>query len=188
MGAVGQEVIKAAVVEPPPGPAAKAAGRLGVLWLVLGSLAVIVATTVIMRWAGVAGWDTPAHLYKIAELRQGGSLLWDNEWYGGAYQMVSYGVVFYWLAQFVNYSVLVVASAAVLPVLFYTYMRRVYDVTSLVPAVALAGVLAVSWPTARTRSCSPWHWAWPPSPWRPTTGAWWPPCSWASPALPTRCR
>jgi hypothetical protein len=138
----GADVGEAAVVEPPSRPAAKAA-RLRVLWLVLGSLAVIVATTLVMRLAGVAGWDTPAHLYKIAELRQGGSLLWDNEWYGGAYQMVSYGVVFYWLAQFVNYSVLVVASAALLPVLFHTYMRRVYDVTSLVPAVALAGVLAV---------------------------------------------
>jgi hypothetical protein len=57
--------------------------------------------------------------------------------------MVSYGFVFYWLAQFVNYGVLVVASAAVLPVLFYAYMRRIYDVTSFVPAAALAGVLAV---------------------------------------------
>jgi hypothetical protein len=104
---------------------------------------VIAATTLVMRLAGVAGWDTPAHLYKIAELRQGGSLLWDNEWYGGVYQMVSYGFVFYWLAQFVNYGFLVVASAAVLPVLFYAYMRRIYDVTSFVPAATLAGVLAV---------------------------------------------
>ena len=134
---------EAAVVDPRRRVAANAATRRRVLWLILGSVGVIVATTLVMRLAGVAGWDTPAHLYKIAELRQGGSLLWDNEWYGGVYQMVSYGFVFYWLAQFVNYGFLVVASAAVLPVLFYAYMRRVYDVTSFVPAATLAGVLAV---------------------------------------------
>ena len=134
---------EAAVVDPSPRVAAHAATRRRVLWLILGSVGVIAATTLVMRLAGVAGWDTPAHLYKIAELRQGGSLLWDNEWYGGVYQMVSYGFVFYWLAQFVDYGFLVVASAAVLPVLFYAYMRRVYDVTSFVPAATLAGVLAV---------------------------------------------
>ena len=139
----GADMHEAAVVDPRRRVAARAATRRRVLWLILGSLGVIVATTTVMRLTGVAGWDTPAHLYKIAELRHGGSLLWDNEWYGGAYQMVSYGFVFYWLAQFINYGVLVVASAAVLPVLFYAYMRRVYDVTSFVPAVALAGVLAV---------------------------------------------
>jgi hypothetical protein len=110
--------------------------------LVVGSLAVIVAVSLAMHLVGFDGWDAPAHLYKIAALRRG-SLLWDNEWYGGAYQLVSYGFVFYWLAQFVNYTVLVVASAAALPVLFYVYMRRVYDVTDILPSAALAGVLAV---------------------------------------------
>ena len=119
------------------------ATRGGVVWLALGSIGLIAAAAVAMRLAGFAGWDTPAHLYKIAVLRQGGSLLWDNEWYGGAYQMVSYGFVFYWLAQFINYSVLVAASAAALPILFYVYMRRAYRVTSVLPAAALACVLAV---------------------------------------------
>ena len=125
-----------------PRQATSAAARRRALWLVVGSVAVIGAAAVIMHLAGFVGWDTPAHLYKIAVIRQG-SLLWDNEWYGGAYQMVSYGFVFYWIAQFINYSVLVVASAAALPLLFYVYMRRVYNVTGVLPAAALAGVLAV---------------------------------------------
>ena len=125
-----------------PAPAPAAADRR-LLWLVVGSLAAIATATVVMRLTGFAGWDTPAHLYKVAVLRRGGSVLWDNEWYGGAYQLVGYGFVFYWLAQFVSCSVLVVVSAGVLPVLFYAYMRRVYDVTSLVPAVSLAAVLVV---------------------------------------------
>jgi hypothetical protein len=138
---------RAAPASVPPGVPAPApprrAARRRVVWLLLGSIGLITVAAVAMRLAGFTGWDTPAHLYKIAVLRQGGSLLWDNEWYGGAYQMVSYGFVFYWLAQFINYSVLVVASTAVLPILFYAYMRRVYDVTSVLPAAALAGVLVV---------------------------------------------
>ena len=113
-----------------------------VVALVVGSLAVIAAAALVMHLIGFDGWDAPAHLYKIAALHHG-SLLWDNEWYGGAYQLVSYGFVFYWLAQFINYTVLVVASAAALPVLFYVYMRRVYEVTDILPSAALAGVLAV---------------------------------------------
>jgi len=113
-----------------------------VVLLVVGSLAVVAAATLVMRLIGFDGWDAPAHLYKIAALQRG-SLLWDNEWYGGAYQLVSYGFVFYWLAQFVNYTVLVVASAAALPILFYVYMRRVYAVTDILPSAVLAGVLAV---------------------------------------------
>jgi hypothetical protein len=113
-----------------------------VVLLVVGSLAVVAAASLVMHLMGFDGWDAPAHLYKIAALHRG-SLLWDNEWYGGAYQLVSYGFVFYWLAQFINYTVLVVASAAVLPILFYVYMRRVYEVTDILPSAALAGVLAV---------------------------------------------
>jgi hypothetical protein len=123
--------------------AAPAAVRRRILWLVVGSVGVIAAVAIAMRLTGMLGWDTPAHLYKIALLRHGGAMLWDNNWYGGAYQIVTYGFVFYWLAQFVGYTALVVASAGVLPVLFYLYMRRVYEVTSFVPAITLAGVLAV---------------------------------------------
>ena len=104
---------------------------------------VLGATMLLMQAAGFIGWDAPAHLYKIALLRQGGSILWDNSWYGGVYQMVNYGFVFYWLAQFISLDVIVVLSAAVLPALFYLYMRRVYRVSSVFPSVMLAGVLAI---------------------------------------------
>ncbi len=123
--------------------AAPAAVRRRIIWLVAGSLAVVAGATLVMHLVGFLGWDAPAHLYKIAMLRHGGSFLWDNNWYGGAYQLVTYGFVFYWLAQFVNYTALVVISAGVLPVLFHFYMRRAYDVTGFAPAAALAGVLAV---------------------------------------------
>ena len=97
--------------------------------------------TFVMKQLGIVSWDAPAHLYKIALVQEGQAIFWDNQWYGGAYDVVSYGFVFYLLAKFLNYTVLVAASAGALPVLFYLYMRRTYGSTSYWPAVALALVL-----------------------------------------------
>jgi len=113
------------------------------LVLLLAPLAVVAGVTLLMQVLGVVSWDAPAHLYKTTLVRNGGAMLWDNLWYGGAYQVVTYGFVFYWLAKFVNYTVLVVVSAGALPVLFYLYMRRVYAVSSYLPSLVLAGVLVI---------------------------------------------
>jgi hypothetical protein len=99
--------------------------------------------SMVMNQLGIVAWDTPAHLYKIAILQEQKAIFWDNNWYGGAYDIIGYGLVFYLVAQFVDYTVLVVISAGVLPVLFYLYMRRSYGDTSYWPAVALVLVLAV---------------------------------------------
>ena len=93
--------------------------------------------SLVMNQLGIVAWDTPAHLYKIAILQEQKAIFWDNNWYGGAYDIVGYGLVFYLVAQFVDYTALVVISAGVLPVLFYLYMRRSYGDTEL-----LAGRLA----------------------------------------------
>ena len=129
-----------------PGVAAKAMARLrrhALILLVVVSLVLATAAVLAMRLGGIAGWDAAAHLYKITLLQEGESVFWDNNWYGGAYQIIGYGFIFYWLAQYVSYSLLVVVSTGALPVLFYLYMRRAYGVTSLLPALVLAAVLAV---------------------------------------------
>jgi hypothetical protein len=99
--------------------------------------------TVVMQLTGVVGWDAAAHLYKTTLMREGQSIFWDNNWYGGAYQVISYGFVFYWLAKFVDYSALVIVSAGVIPVLFHLYMRRLYGVTSYLPTAALTVALII---------------------------------------------
>ena len=99
--------------------------------------------SVVMNQLGIVGWDTPAHLYKTAILQEQKAIFWDNNWYGGAYDIIGYGLVFYLVAQFIDYTALVVLSAAVLPVLFYLYMRRSYGDTSYWPAVSLVLVLAI---------------------------------------------
>jgi len=121
--------------------------RHTLLLLLFVPLALAAAVTVAMHVAGVWGGDAAAHLYKIDLLREGQSIFWDNDWYGGSYQIVTYGFVYYWLARWVGAELLVVASSGVMPILFYLYMRRVYGVTTYLPAVALCGTLLLylSW-------------------------------------------
>jgi hypothetical protein len=103
----------------------------------------ITGLTLLLQALGIVGWDAAAHLYKITLLRDHQSIFWDNNWYGGAYPIISYGVVFYYLAQYVSYTLLVGVSTGLLPVFFYLYCRRVYGVQSYLPSVALAVVLAL---------------------------------------------
>jgi hypothetical protein len=98
--------------------------------------------TIVMQATGIAGWDAPAHLYKMSLLEQDNSIFWDNNWYGGAYDIISYGFIFYFAAKLVGYSALVALSAGSLPLLFFLYMRRVYGRASYGSAIALAVVLA----------------------------------------------
>jgi hypothetical protein len=118
------------------------ARRLGLLWLVLLPVAGITGLTLLLQAFGIVGWDAAAHLYKIALLRDHQSIFWDNNWYGGAYPVISYGVVFYYLAQYVSYALLVGISTGLLPLFFYLYCRRVYRVESYLPSAVLAIVLA----------------------------------------------
>ena len=73
-------------------------------------------------------------------MAHGQSLVWDDFWYGGSYGIVSYGVVYYLVARVVGAQVVVVLSAGLLPLLFHLYVRRAWQVTSLLPASALAVV------------------------------------------------
>jgi len=97
---------------------------------------------IVMQAVGIAGWDAPAHLYKMSLLEEQEGIIWDNNWYGGSYDLISYGFVFYFAAKVIGYSALVAISAGSLPVLFYLYMRRIYGRVSYVSAVGLAVVLA----------------------------------------------
>lgn len=117
--------------------------RLSLVWLILLPIALLAIVTLGMQLLGIVGWDAPAHVYKIALLREHQSIFWDNNWYGGAYQIISYGFIFYYLAQYVSYHAIVVVSTGLLPLFFYLYSRKIYGVTSYWPAIVLAIVLAV---------------------------------------------
>jgi hypothetical protein len=117
--------------------------RMRLLWLILLPILLLAGVTLAMQAFGIVTWDAPAHLYKIALVHNYRAFFWDNNWYGGAYQVASYGFIFYWLAQFVSYKLLVVVSAGLMPFFFYLYLRRSHGTASYLPAVVLAGVLAI---------------------------------------------
>jgi hypothetical protein len=92
---------------------------------------------------GVPGWDDAAHAYKVFLLRRGDSVFWDTYWYGGGYGAVTYGVVFYWLAQYVSGAVIVVIAAGTVPLSFYVYVRDLWKIDDVWPAWALALIVTL---------------------------------------------
>jgi hypothetical protein len=119
----------------------KSRGGLLALWLAATAGATLVA--VLMYHGGLPGWDDAAHVYKVFLLRTGQSVFWDDYWYGGTYGAVDYGLVFYWLAQFVPAKVIVVLAAGAVPPLFYLYQRDMWHIDDVWPAWVFAGVMSV---------------------------------------------
>jgi hypothetical protein len=91
--------------------------------LAVAPLAALAVATLAMHVFGISSGDDPAHLYKIALLRDGQSVIWDNYWYGGSDGTLTYGIACYWLAQFVPGVLLTVVTSGLLPLLFYPYLR-----------------------------------------------------------------
>jgi len=117
--------------------------RGSLFWLAVAPLAALAVAALAMHIFGVSGGDDPAHLYKIALLRDGQSVIWDNYWYGGSYGALTYGIVYYWLAQFVPGVLLTVVTGGLLPLLFHLYLRDGWGVRGRAPAWTLAAVMVV---------------------------------------------
>ena len=125
------------------GSEARLKSRRGLLVLWLGSTAAVAVVAALMYRGGLPGWDDAAHAYKVFLLRHGESVFWDDFWYGGGYGAVNYGFVFYLLALYVPAKLIVVASAGVLPVLYYLYQRDMWGIDDIWPAWAFAGIMSV---------------------------------------------
>jgi hypothetical protein len=117
--------------------------RRGLLTLWLVTTAAVTLITVLMEVGGVPGWDDAAHAYKVLLLRRGDSVFWDTYWYGGGYGAITYGFVFYWLAQYVSGALIVIVAAGTIPVSFYIYLRDMWDIDDVWPAWGLALVMTL---------------------------------------------
>lgn len=117
--------------------------RDSLFWLGVAPVAALAVAALVLWLLGVPGGDDPAHLYKTALLRDGQSLVWDNYWYGGSYGAITYGVVYYWLAQWVPGAALVAVAGGLLPLLFHLYLRDVWSAPGRAAAWVLAAVLVV---------------------------------------------
>lgn len=119
----------------------KARGGIAALWLVATAVAALV--TLLMHWGGVPGWDDAAHLYKVFLIREGESVFWDTYWYGGSYGAVTYGVLYYWLAQYIPATLVTVAAAGTVPPLFYLYQRGAWAIDDVWPSWLFVPVVAM---------------------------------------------
>jgi hypothetical protein len=117
--------------------------RRGLLALWLVTTAAVTLITLLMWRAGVPGWDDAAHDYKIYLLRHGASVFWDTYWYGGGYGAITYGIVFYWLAQYVPGALIVIAAAGTVPLSFYVYVRDLWGIDDVWPAWGMALVMTL---------------------------------------------
>ncbi len=117
--------------------------RRGLLALWLVTTAAVALVTLLMWHAGVPGWDDAAHDYKVYLLRHGGSVFWDTYWYGGGYGAITYGFLFYWLAQYIPGALIVVVAAGTVPLSFYVYVRDLWKIDDIWPAWGMALVMAL---------------------------------------------
>ena len=117
--------------------------RRGLLALWLVTTAAVALVTLLMELGGVPGWDDAAHAYKVLLLRDGDSIFWDTYWYGGGYGAVTYGFVFYWLAQYVSGALIIVLVAGSIPVSFYLYVRDMWKIDDVWPAWGFALVMTL---------------------------------------------
>jgi hypothetical protein len=117
--------------------------RRGLVALWIASTAAIATVALLMHWAALPGWDDAAHVYKVYLLRSGQSVFWDNDWYGGGYGAITYGVLFYWLAQFVPAKLIVVVAGGFVPLFYYLYQRDMWKIADPLPAWLLGGIMAI---------------------------------------------
>ena len=117
--------------------------RRGLLALWLTATASAALVTLLMHWGGVPGWDDAAHAYKVLLLRGGHSVFWDTYWYGGGYGAVTYGFIYYLLAQHVPGELVVIIASGTIPVTFHLYLRDLWKIDDVWPAWGLALVLAL---------------------------------------------
>ena len=117
--------------------------RRGLLTLWLVTTAAVALVTLLMELGGVPGWDDAAHAYKVHLLRDGDSVFWDTYWYGGGYGAITYGFVFYWLAQYVSGALIVILVAGSIPVSFYLYVRDLWGIDDVWPAWGFALVMTL---------------------------------------------
>jgi hypothetical protein len=87
---------------------------------------------------GPPGVDRPAHLFQTWAFAHFGLQIWNNYWYAGRYQFVTYSLLFYPLASVVGITPLAVGSAGLLSGGFAALARRQWGRATGAPALVFA--------------------------------------------------
>ncbi len=113
----------------------------GLLAMTLVATVAVGLVRILMYWHGLPGWDDAAHVYKVFLLREDQGIFYDTFWYGGSYGAITYGFVYYWLAQYIPGPVFVTFASGLIPVFFYLYQRGTWRIDDVWPAWVFIVVL-----------------------------------------------
>jgi hypothetical protein len=126
--------------------------------LVCGALAGALVV-VLLTFVPLSG-DAPSHLFQTWLYRHGGFQLWNNLWYAGRYEFVSYSVLYYPLAALTGELPVLVVSAAALAASFAAVCRREWSGAARGPAIAFActtpfvSIVSGSYPFTAGAACA----------------------------------
>jgi hypothetical protein len=119
--------------------------REAVLPIACGALAAVLVV-VLLTFVPLSG-DAPSHLFQTWLYRHGGFQLWNNLWYAGRYEFVSYSALYYPLAAQTGELPVLAVSAAALAACFAALSRREWGGGApgppISPSCAAAAILAL---------------------------------------------
>jgi hypothetical protein len=110
--------------------------REAVLPIACGALAAMLVVA-LLTFVPPSG-DAPSHLFQTWLYRHGGFQLWNNLWYAGRYEFVSYSVLYYPLAAQTGELPVLAVAAATLAACFTAISRREWGGAARGPAIAFA--------------------------------------------------
>jgi len=88
--------------------------------------------------SGLLGGDAPAHLFQTWLFRHASFQLWNNDWYSGRYDFISYSLLYYPVASIVGERALTVVAASVMAASFSAIVEREWGRAARAPAIAFA--------------------------------------------------
>jgi hypothetical protein len=107
----------------------------------LGCAALAAAVAQLVYHGGPPAVDLPAHLFQTWVYRHAGFDVWNNYWYAGRYEFVTYSMLYYPVAAVVGQQVATTLAAAVLGAAFAAVARREWGSAATGPSIAF-GVTA----------------------------------------------
>jgi hypothetical protein len=101
-----------------------------------GATAAAIATLV--YYGGPPGVDLPSHVFQTWLYSHAGFNLWNNYWYAGRYEFVTYSVLYYPVASAVGQALATTVAAAVLAGSFAAVSRREWGSAATGPSITFA--------------------------------------------------
>ena len=96
------------------------------------------AISALLYYGGPPGVDLPSHVFQTWLYSHAGFNLWNNYWYAGRYEFVTYSVLYYPVASVIGQALATTVAAAVLAGSFASVSRREWGSAATGPSITFA--------------------------------------------------